>query len=200
MYNSGITALDLIEEVENEADISIGVPRSVLLRSINSVEQFLYTEVLREYITVRMEYTGDSVALSSIPVPNGAAEVEFDDIIRVFADEREAERSGASGMIDFPEKHLYGTDYNGNLVFSFSEVPSEVVLIVRIRPALKDEGDADPVRIPPEHLDLVLSKMRGDVYKIANEDGLAAKWLADYNAHLENFKVWAASRNARYGG
>jgi hypothetical protein len=47
---------------------------------------------------------------------------------------------------------------------------------------------------------MVAAKMRGEAYKIANEDGLAAKWLADYNAQLESFKVWAADRNHRYGG
>jgi hypothetical protein len=38
------------------------------------------------------------------------------------------------------------------------------------------------------------------MYKIANEDGLSAKWLSEYNVQLENFKVWAAERMTRYGG
>ena len=53
--------------------------------------------------------------------------------------------------------------------------------------------------VPMEWLDLVGAKMRGEAYKIANEDGLSAKWLNDYNTQLEYLKIWAAKRNERYG-
>ena len=204
MYNSGITAAELVAAVKNEADISVNIPDSVWFRAINTVEQFLYTEILREYASYKLSYadiSDDIIPLSGIlPVQNGAAIPNYDDIAKVFADDLEIERSGVIGATEFPEKDLYYTDYDGNLVLNLADYADEITVIYRLRPTLKAVGSADTVAVPPEFLDLVAAKMRGEAYKIANEDGLAAKWLADYNAQLESFKVWVASRNQRYGG
>ena len=203
MYKSGITAAELIESLKEEADISIAVPNSAWVRAINAVEQFLYTEVLKEHIAVRVDYddvADDTIVIGEIPVPSGAAVPEFDDIIRVFADENEVERTGAVGFYEFPEKQMYCSGYDGTIRLNLSEYPAEIVLIVRLRPSLKGENSADEVALPPEFIDLAASRMRGEIYKIANEDGLAAKWLADYNSLLESFKIWAEKRNDRFGG
>ena len=203
MYKSGITAAELIESVKEEVDISLAVSESAWVRAINAVEQFLYTEVLKEYIAVPLSpanFPEDGVALGDIPMPNGAAVPEFDDIIRVFADENEVERAGAVGFYEFPEKQMYCSGYDGTVRLNLTESPAEIVLIVRLRPSLKGENSADEVALPPEFIDLVAARMRGEIYKIANEDGLAAKWLSDYNSQLETFKVWAAKRNERFGG
>lgn len=203
MYKSGITAAELIESLKEEADISIAVPNSAWVRAINAVEQFLYTEVLKEHIAVRVDYddvADDTIVIGEIPVPSGAAVPEFDDIIRVFADENEVERTGAVGFYEFPEKQMYCSGYDGTIRLNLSEYPAEIVLIVRLRPSLKGENSADEVALPPEFIDLAASRMRGEIYKIANEDGLAAKWLADYNSLLESFKIWAEKRNMRFGG
>lgn len=200
MYNSGMTAAELISAVKSEADVSIPVPDSVLIRAINTVEQFLYTEFLQEYGSVKLSADTETVALVEIPVQEDAAPLIYDDIVKVFADDIELERSGIIGATEFPEKDLYYTDYNGNLVLNLADYAEEITIIFRIRPKLKEVGSTDVVAVPPEFLDLVAAKMRGEAYKIANEDGLAAKWLADYNAQLESFKVWAAARNQRYGG
>lgn len=203
MYNAGITADELIKTVESEADVSFAIPRETWIRAINTVEQFLYMEILKEYIAVRIPYADvvdNSIELSSVPVNEGAAVPNYDDVIRVFADENEVERSGAVGAVEFPEKQLYYTRYGGDLTLALEDYPDEIVLIVRLRPKLKDNDGADLVAVPPEFVYMVAAKMRGEAYKIANEDALAAKWLSDYNAQLENFKVWAMARNARYGG
>lgn len=203
MYNAGITANELIEMVENETDVSVMIPRSTWLRAINTVEQFIYTEVLKEYIAARFPYDDlidDAIELSSIETVEGAASPNYDDIIRVFADENEIERAGAIGATEFPEKQLYYSKYDGRLSLSLAEYPSEIIVIVRLRPNLKDGAGEEYIAVPPEFVDMIAAKMRGEAYKIANEDALAAKWLSDYNTQLENFKVWALTRNARYGG
>lgn len=203
MYNSGITAANLISDVKNEADISVGILDSVWIRAINTVEQFLYTEILREYASAAIsadKITDEKIVLSELPVISGASGVNFDDIIKVFADDIELERSGVIGFVEFPEKDLYYTDYEGDLMLNLADYADNITVVYRLRPKLKEKGSSDIVAVPPEFVDMVAAKMRGEAYKIANEDGLAAKWLADYNAQLESFKVWAASRNQRYGG
>ena len=203
MYNSGITASELINSVRGEADISPELPDSFLYRIINTSEQFIYTEILKEYVSETIAYadiTNDKLDLSVINVPTGAANVVYDDVVRVFADSEEIERAGAGGVFQFPEKQLYYTKYDGNISFSLNSYPNEITVIYRLRPILKSEANDGIIAIPPEFTELIAARLRGESYKVANEDGLAAKWLSDYNTQLESFKIWAAARNERYGG
>lgn len=200
MYDSGMTASALISAVKNEADISVTIADSVWIRAINTVEQLIYTEILKEYSSVKVSADTETLSLSGISVASNVAPLAYDDIIKVFADDIELVRAGIVGATEFPEKDLYYTDYNGNLIFNITEYAENITIIYRLRPKLKTTAGSDKVAVPPEFLDMVAAKMRGEAYKIANEDGLAAKWLADYNAQLESFKVWATTRNDRYGG
>lgn len=206
MYNSGITALELMNSVKKEADISYPISDETLLRTINTVEQFIYTEILKEH--VKQEFANLSsdvqfaIELAEINVPEGVSLPIFDDIIHVFANEDEVERSGISGVFNFPDKNLYYNNYDGKITLSLCESPDIVTIIYRLRPALKTANNANSaiIALPVEFVELIAAKMRGEMYKIANEDGLSAKWLSEYNVQLENFKVWAAERMTRYGG
>ena len=73
-----------------------------------------------------------------------------------------------------------------------------------VRPTLKTVNSSDVVgsgnvMLPVEFIDLAKAKLRADAYKIANEDALAAKWIADYNVLLENFKAWMDGKRANFG-
>ena len=200
MYDSGVKCSDFINSIIGEADISIEIQSDSWYRWLNTVEQFIYTEILDEYASAEIDYASDSVTLSTLTVPYGCASVTYDDVIAVYADGVQVEKSGIKGVMNFSDKNLYYTDYNGNLVLSLTEVPNKITVIYRLRPILKTEAGNNNVAVPAEFLDMVSARLRGEAYKIANEDGLAGKWLADYNTQLESFKVWAEKRNKRYGG
>lgn len=200
MYDSGVKCSDFINSIIGETDISIEIQSDSWYRWLNTVEQFIYTEILDEYASAEIDYASDSVALSTLTVPSGCASVTYDDVISVYADGVQVEKSGIKGVMNFSDKNLYYTDYNGNLVLSLTEVPNKITVIYRLRPILKTEAGNNNVAVPAEFLDMVSARLRGEAYKIANEDGLAGKWLADYNTQLESFKVWAEKRNKRYGG
>lgn len=200
MYDSGVKCSDFINSIIGEADISIEIQSDSWYRWLNTVEQFIYTEILDEYASAEIDYASDSVTLSTLTVPYGCASVTYDDVIAVYADGVQVEKSGIKGVMNFSDKNLYYTDYNGNLVLSLTEVPNKITVIYRLRPILKTEAGNHNVAVPAEFLDMVSARLRGEAYKIANEDGLAGKWLADYNTQLESFKVWAEKRNKRYGG
>lgn len=201
MYDSGTTVAELVAAVKNEADISITIPDLVWVRAINTVEQLVYSEILREYRSHKIT-PSDDMTFSLIDIPRETDEdaVQFDDVVKVFADDIEVTRSSVIGATEFPEKDLYYSDYNGKIVFNLAGYADEITIIYKIRPIIKVASSNTIVAVPAEFLDMVAAKMRGEAYKIANEDGLAAKWLADYNAQLESFKIWATSRNDRYGG
>lgn len=48
MFDSGIKPSELIDELKNEIDIAIDIPVSTYVNLLNSVEQLLYSEVIKE--------------------------------------------------------------------------------------------------------------------------------------------------------
>ena len=107
----------------------------------------------------------------------------------------------SSGAI-FPNAYYkVGKDIGYNV-----EGVSDMVIIYFARPELITVDDDDDtidedaiVMLPYEFLDLVKARLRGEAYKLANEDDTAAKWLNDYNVLLENFKNWLTRRNPTLG-
>lgn len=192
MYDCGITAREFIETVQGEADISAVIPEASWLRWINTVEQFLYAEILAEYVRVEVPYT-EKITLASI-----GEGVTYDDIISVYGDDVELDRAGVIAGIGVPDRPMFWTDYAGNLVLHPVYDPAVVTIVYRLRPAVKVTGE-EHIHLPVEWLDMLAARMRSEAYKIANEDGLAGKWMQDYNMQLESFKIWAAGRNDRYG-
>lgn len=55
------------------------------------------------------------------------------------------------------------------------------------------------VPLPYEFVELVRCKLRGEAYKLINDDGVAAKWLAEYDVLLENFKTYIEIHRSKYG-
>lgn len=203
MYDSGITARALISNVSSEADITIPIDSESWYRWINAVEQFVYTEILNEYTSVTLNYaelTNDTINLNNdITTANGCAAPNFDDIIKIYADETELDRTSVISGLIFVDKPLYYTDYSGNIKMNLTGYPENIVIIYRLRPELKSSLTDRNINIPIEFIDMLAARMRGEAYKIANEDNLSAKWLSDYNIQLESFKLWATRRNERYG-
>ena len=73
MYSSGITAQELIETIKSETDISIPVPDKSYIHSINAIEQFIYSELLNEFVKVDIKYSeieNDIIPLDSLEKPN----------------------------------------------------------------------------------------------------------------------------------
>ena len=203
MYDSGIAARTLISNVSSEADITIPIDSESWYRWINAVEQFVYTEILNEYTSVTLNYaelTNDTINLNNdITTANGCAAPNFDDIIKIYADETELDRTSVISGLIFVDKPLYYTDYSGNIKMNLTGYPENIVIIYRLRPELKSSVTDRNINVPIEFIDMLAARMRGEAYKIANEDNLSAKWLSDYNIQLESFKLWATRRNERYG-
>lgn len=76
-----------------------------------------------------------------------------------------------------------------------------IKVIYFVRPELIDEKNytAKKVMVPVEFIDLVKAKLRGEAYKLMNEDAFAAKWLNDYNVLLEDFRAWVEDKRPQFG-
>ena len=207
LYDSAVTTADFINGIKDEIDIASAVPDSAFVRWLNTVEQTVYTELIREMRSVHLtvDYVdGDtpSFSLSDIVPSDGEDPVIFDDILKVYVDGIELDRVSLISGTTFDNLGMYYVD--GGRVMVKTLVPaSEVTVIHVVRPAKKavENGELprETVKLPAEWLEIAASRLRGEAYKLANDDNLAAKWLNDYNTQLESLKVWAAKRNERYG-
>jgi len=85
------------------------------------------------------------------------------------------------------------------IVSAREKAVEEMVIVYLVRPIVKTTAVSGNVMVPYEFIDLITAKLRGEAYKLCNEDAVAAKWLNDYNALLESFKQWLAIRQAKLG-
>lgn len=206
LYDSAVTTADFILGLRDELDIASIIPDSAFIRWLNTVEQTVYTELIREMRSVHLtvDYVdGDtpSFSLSDIVPFDGEDPVIFDDILKVYVDGIELDRVSLISGTTFDNLGMYYVD--GGRVMVKTLVPaSEVTVIHVVRPRKKAltgaELPAETVKLPAEWLEIAASRLRGEAYKLANDDNLAAKWLNDYNLYLEQFKVWL-TKNKVYG-
>lgn len=198
MFDSGISVKNLVEELKNtEVDIALEIPNKTYVEWLNSLQQLLYTEVIKEQKKATM--TGiihNPIKLSAIE-----DKPRFEDIHAIYAGNKQLIKSTVASGVIFPDTFYKD---NNNIGYNTKPAPTEMTIVYIIKPALIDVDandviDDSNVMIPLEFIDLVKAKLRGEAYKLANEDNLAAKWLNDYNILLETFKAWISEKSSNFG-
>lgn len=199
MYDSKMTLSELISTVTSEVDISLNIVPPTFARWVSSLEQLLYTDILKFYRSHDITLTDGSFSISSIPTEQGECECTFDDIVKIYDGPDEIVKSGAIAAYQFEnDKSIYWQDGDKVQVRKFSS--SDTLRVIRlVRPAIKTADSSETIKVPYEWIDMVLSKVRGEAYKLASDDAQAAKWLNDYNTQLESFKAWVGERQKWYG-
>jgi len=203
MFDSGISVKNLIEELNAEVDIALDIPDVNYAEWLNSLQQLLYSEVIKEQKRVVLKATNlqNPISMSVITAETGENTPIFEDIYAMYADKLQLKKSTlASGAI-FPNTFY---KENNNIGYNTKKAPTELTIVYLVKPALVtttshgNVNDAN-VMVPVEFIDLVKAKLRGEAYKLANEDNLAAKWLNDYNVLLETFRAWIADKASEFG-
>jgi len=196
MFDSNVTAKAVIDNIIAEDIIETTIPDAYYLMWLNSVEQMLCTEIIKEQaVDVPLDVSGDITMLN----------YGFDDIIHVYAkdsDNRyiELEKSTLSASYMLESDNIYFLR-DGKLAVNQHLGPDTNVVVVYLsRPTIKTavNYNTETIEIPYEFLPIIYAKIRGEKYKLANSDDLSAKWLTDYNALLETFTQWIAQRTAKY--
>lgn len=199
MFDSGISAYDLIKEIKNEADIAYTVEDISYIRWLNELEQLLYTECIREQKEIKLAYNvGNVIDLSSLPISNDENNIRFEDIHTVYSDTVQLIKTTLASGIVFSDV-FYKAD--NKLCLNIENSPRYIRIIYYVKPKLKTEKNIfdTNIMLPVEFMELVKAKLRGEAYKIANEDNLASKWINDYNVLVENFKTWIGSKCSEFG-
>lgn len=199
MFDSGITASALIEQIKDEADIAIPIPDATYVLWLNALEQLLYTELIQEQGKIELDGVSSGViSIDTLNVPNGENAVRFEDIHTVYADQTQLIKSTVASGAIFPDTYY---KIQNNIGLNLRKQAEKLKIIYFVRPALKTEDSisTECVMLPVEFIDLAKSKLRGEAYKVANEDSIAAKWINDYNVLLETFKAWLSGKQSEFG-
>ena len=199
MFDSGISVKNLVEELKNEVDVALDIPNATYVTWLNSLQQLLYTEIIKEQGGMFF----DGAMLEAYKNPLDLGNLGFEDVVAIYVDGVQLKKSSlASGCI-FPNT-FYKLDEN-KVVFNIDKEPTEEFVIIYIcKPLLikvdsNDEIGEGNVMLQIEFIDLAKSKLRGEAYKLANEFDIAANWLNDYNVLLESFKAWIADKAPAFG-
>jgi hypothetical protein len=205
MFDSGISVNAIVEELNTEVDIALDIPNKTYVQWLNALQQLLYTEVIKEQKRfVLVSPPPSTIGMDVIVTDNNENPPRFEDIYAVYADDVQLIKSTVTSGIIFPFTYYKDNNnigYNTRIVDGVQVIPNEVTIVYIIKPALIDYNDIEKatVMMPIEFIDLVKAKLRGEAYKLANEDVLSAKWLNDYNILLENFKMWISEKASNFG-
>ncbi|MBP3359938.1 MAG: hypothetical protein J6N52_03720 [Clostridia bacterium] len=202
MYDSGVSVKELVERVKKEADIAYEISNADCLIILNSLEQLLYTGIIKEQGTISMPCPDNGIIrLSLVDIPEDESAIRFEDICTVYADDNQLIKTNAASADVFPNIwYRKGID----LAMGTDFEPDIITIVYYVKPALKKTNDNDVIQsgnimLPYEFVEIAAAKLRGEMYKIANEDVLSAKWINDYNALVETFKLWVSERHASFG-
>ena len=195
MFDSGKSVNELITELKDEVDIALEIPDATYIGWLNRLEQFCYSEIIKEQREITVSNPTTPVSLSDLTASEAESPIRFEDIYAVYADGVQLMKTTlASGQI-FPDTFY---KHNDKLGFNSPFMTRELKIIYFARPKIKASATGN-VMFPVEFMDLVKAKMRGEAYKLANEDEQAGKWLNDYNVELENLKAWCNNRASQFG-
>lgn len=205
MFDSGYSAEKLVEEIENETNMTYPVTRECYLEWINLCEQSLYSDIIREEAVDEAPYA-EKLSVWDIPCEHSCMDsLRPDDIRGVYLCV-----GGKRHELEYITNEHYlrglGTPYayakNGNNLFF--RCPNEktdgtLLFLKTVRPAPKrlNAGKiTGTILLPAEFVELVRCRLRGEKYRLMNEDSLCAKWINEYNSHLETFKEYIEERRA----
>lgn len=204
MFQSTITAKELLDLARNGADISIDVSDDEMLLWLNSIEQQLYSEIIGEerLVSVTVSTQDSVIGYASLVPGEGEDDIAPRDILCVACGTTELDKvsAGAGRIWHTSERPSWWADSDGiHIHLSDEEGTVQIAYVVRPYPYTVSDISTEYVRMVPEYIPMLVARLRGELYRNANEDALGAKWLSDFNQQLESFKVWA-DRHLRHFG
>lgn len=197
-FNSGYSAQKIIKNLIDETDMVSYITEDTYVRLYNELIELLYGEIIQDtklYETKELTNTH----LEDL-------DIKTEHIKDVYYGNTQLSRGKAEqvGKID----NIYYTDNDGRFCFSAVSATDDVKGMEKLRiyynyiperlADLKTENNDRTIPLPFSFLELVTSKLRGEIYKLLNEDEQSAKWLNDYNNLLENFKIYIQSRKEKF--
>lgn len=198
IYTSSYTGASLVDSVKAELEVIPLPADTAFTRWLSSLEQLAWSEVIRMKRVARVLAENGRLQLGGISVPQDEDAVCAADVCAVYVDGVQAMHGTAEESFLFsPETAVWHREGEREIAVSGVREGAEAAVVYFVRPKRRVTLAA-AVPLPDEFIELAASRIKGEAYRAANEDVLAAKWLADYNQRLEAFQNWCDRR--RNGG
>lgn len=189
MFQASITVKQLIDDVADGMGLYTEIDRAVYRDILNECLCQLYSDVVDERGMSEAVSRDGVIAYRDLPVPTGQAGIRAADVRGVFYRHQPL-------LCLPPDKFPIVTTADGNFYSLMADgihlTPTRSTVVLQVaytvrpqRVGATDENAAVP--FPNEYLSLLRAKLRGEAYKLANEDAFAAKWLGEYNNGLAAF-------------
>lgn len=200
IYSSSYTGASLVDSVKTELEIIPLPGDTAFTRWLSSLEQLAWSEVIRMKRVARLNNVNGSLHLDGINVPGDEDGVCAADVCTVYIDGVQAMHGTAEESFLFsPETAVWHREGEREIAVSGVRDGAEATVVYYVRPERRSDLYA-AVALPDEFIELAASRLKGEAYRAANEDVLAAKWLADYNQRLDAFQSWCDRRRNGGGG
>ncbi len=192
MFDSGKSVKDVIDMIKSSLDIEGSISDDLFLFWVNEVEQLLYSEMIREYGIIEVE---DAEFPYNLP-----SEIRFEDIYRLYIDDIEYEKATPNSIFECTFYKIWDTENKCDVVYVVpaTDFPSKLKIIYIKRPPIKTEVN-EKVMLPIEWLKIIISYCKSMAYKEYNDFIMANNWIAEYNAYVQDFQVWIASKQPEFG-
>lgn len=199
MFSSNCTANELTRRVQDELGYANSPDRSFFYGVLNDCLARLYTEVIAEKRRLTANAKNGKANLAAVTPPENCAPIREQDVCAAWNGDRQL-RFLPSSMFSLGGKGYYTVE-DGCLCLGDPEDGETLEIAVILRPLpFGEENGNTPIPFPDEFISLLACRMRGEALRLSGEDGEAAKWLGEYNALLDEFKLWlAAVRAGRKG-
>ena len=189
MFQASISVGALIDSVAEGMGLYTEVDRSVYRDILNECLCTLYSTVIDERAMCTGESVNGTIFYNRLTVPAGQSDIRAGDVRGVLYGERPLQYVSAElfPLVATADGDFYTLKEDG-IYLSPARSGAVLQVLYTVRPRrYKAEDEEETLPFPNEHLSLLRAKLRGEAYKLANEDGFAAKWLGEYNTTLAAF-------------
>lgn len=206
MFDSGYPVEKIVSEVENETNLAFPVTRENYVSWYNLCEQGLYSDIIKEEKTEETGYLQE-LYIDDIPVCDVYTDImRSDDVQGVFLEtngkKRELEHVSLKNYLrGIGSAYAYATE-GKRFIFRRADggTDGKLIFLRRVRPVPKrliGETICGTVMLPEEYLELVRCRLRSEKYRLMDEDVMCAKWINEYNYHLQMFTEFIEARRAK---
>lgn len=205
MLKSGVAVSDLFEQINNEVDIAIDIDIATMLQSYNGLMVGLYRDIIKEEY---FKFYTPTEATRYKVVDWETDQYDSECVYRVYTEDLfEAEKVNPTYAMITDRICWFPLSKKKIALVNFPE--GQCGIIYHVTPEIvkynSENGtfinaDSDGVPVPIDFIDMVKAKIRGDMYNIANDDDLAAKWYNIYNSRIEDFKIFISENRTEVNG
>ena len=199
MLHASITVGKLLEQVEKDMGLYEEIDRAVYLDALNECLCRLYGEVIDERVSAFCVSNEGKIAYGDIPIAAGQDGVRAGDIRSVRYAEKPLQYLPPDKFdtVKSADGDFYTLRREG-IYLTPTRSTTKLYVTYTVRPQRFGTGDVNgAVPFPNEYLFVLRAKLRGEAYKLVNEDALAAKWLAEYNEGVAAFAAAYGTKGGR---